>query len=409
MKYKWKINDLEEYIKLLKLKLYNLLGIKDINKIDTDTLINILNNINDEETSYNVKILLADLNQAHILLGEICPYDFLEYYLYGDLDTSDNYNRKSLDIIKEHVSILDKYPFAKDDLLKARRILKYNTWLPLDTLFSMKQCNLSNDDILELTHDFYKQFDSYFFKKFMGVFKYRKDIVSFKNYDGGGTLGTCYELLCASTSYIQILRDHNIGDVTTTIHEFMHATSFSINPNHLYDPNKDFLSEFDTTFINLLATDYISQNLKTEQIYANSFNALVDHYNSINSAYILDLIKDEDITSNKDLSSFIKSHEANLEIILHYIKMDLPFYLFIYSLPFIFAVELYNIYKTDKDKAIYLLKKIINANCNSKEEYYQMMLDFGLIPGRHLNTYAVDINKKVKSKIKLNIDGVKMT
>ena len=41
MKYKWKINDLEEYIKLLKLKLYNLLGIKDINKIDTDTLINI--------------------------------------------------------------------------------------------------------------------------------------------------------------------------------------------------------------------------------------------------------------------------------------------------------------------------------------------------------------------------------
>ena len=71
MKYKWKINDLEEYIKLLKLKLYNLLGIKDINKIDTDTLINILNNINDEETSYNVKILLADLNQAHILLGEI--------------------------------------------------------------------------------------------------------------------------------------------------------------------------------------------------------------------------------------------------------------------------------------------------------------------------------------------------
>ena len=168
MKYKWKINDLEEYIKLLKLKLYNLLGIKDINKIDTDTLINILNNINDEETSYNVKILLADLNQAHILLGEICPYDFLEYYLYGDLDTSDNYNRKSLDIIKEHVSILDKYPFAKDDLLKARRILKYNTGLPLDTLFSMKQCNLSNDDILELTHDFYKQFDSYFFKKFMG-------------------------------------------------------------------------------------------------------------------------------------------------------------------------------------------------------------------------------------------------
>ena len=69
MKYKWKINDLEEYIKLLKLKLYNLLGIKDINKIDTDTLINILNNINDEETSYNVKILLADLNQAYILLG----------------------------------------------------------------------------------------------------------------------------------------------------------------------------------------------------------------------------------------------------------------------------------------------------------------------------------------------------
>ena len=189
----------------------------------------------------------------------------------------------------------------------------------------------------------------------------------------------------------------------------MHATSFSINPNHLYDPNKDFLSEFDTTFINLLATEYISQNLKTEQIYANSFNALVDHYNSINSAYILDLIKDEDITSNKDLSSFIKSHEANLEIILHYIKMDLPFYLFIYSLPFIFAVELYNIYKTDKDKAIYLLKKIINANCNSKEEYYQMMLDFGLIPGRHLNTYAVDINKKVEGKIKLNIDGVKMT
>ena len=74
-----------------------------------------------------------------------------------------------------------------------------------------------------------------------------------------------------------LFRSHNIGDVTTTIHEFMHATSFSINPNHLYDPNKDFLSEFDTTFIYLLATDYISQNLKTEQIYANSFNALVNH------------------------------------------------------------------------------------------------------------------------------------
>ena len=41
-----------------------------------------------------------------------------------------------------------------------------------------------------------------------------------------------------------------------------------------------------------------------------------------------------------------------------------------YLISFIFALELYYLYKEDKEKALYNLEKIILLNCNSEEEYY---------------------------------------
>ena len=119
----------------------------------------------------------------------------------------------------------------------------------------IKNISLSKDDLLDLTHDFYKSLNSYFFHYFYKTFKDRYHNFRFNNEENnehdGYTL--IYEYL--NKIYINVTRYGNIGDFVTTVHEYAHATSYQINSEHtLY--NKILLNEADSIFLELLATDY---------------------------------------------------------------------------------------------------------------------------------------------------------
>ena len=62
--------------------------------------------------------------------------------------------------------------------------------------------------------------------------------------------------------------------------------------------------------------------------------------------------------------------------------------MFIYVVGYVVALELLDAYKKDKDKGLYLLKKLMRIDWRlPMEEYYRSILDLGIEPNEHLSDY----------------------
>ena len=55
---------------------------------------------------------------------------------------------------------------------------------------------------------------------------------------------------------------------------------------------------------------------------------------------------------------------------------------------YMFAIELYSLYQIDPEKALYLLKKIILLREENDYDYYQAIINMGIIPNENINKYT---------------------
>lgn len=296
---------------------------------------------------------------------------------------------KLLDGYNVSKSILQEIPFTWFDIKEFCEV----TEEPLVYIPPLKQTSLTKNDLLSITHDFYKSLNKHYFGLFMKHFYRRNDHIVFKNLrDENPYRGLTLSIATTHESFIEIRRDFTIEDIITTIHEYMHAVSTSINHKHLYYP-KNLFSEIDTIFMEIIAAEFL------ESIFHNGQSILYrasEHEKYVNQADELkakiELIEYEkslkrNFKNNKELRSAAESHcellPEELDDMLTSSILNSQDYLISYM----FTLELYKLFLEDKDKALYYLNKIILLDCHSQEEYYCNIKRFGFIPNLSLQEF----------------------
>lgn len=310
----------------------------------------------------------------------------------------DEYNKlkllESYEFFKEH---LKEYEFLWGDFKEFSETLDEPIIVP-----ELKTCSLSKDDLLDITHDFYLSLNGLFFGNFMKNFYRKNDHIVFRNKGETFYNGETIALPSLKESFIEICRVHTLEDLITIIHEYMHATSVSINPKHL-NANKTIFTEVDTIFIELLANDYIEKLFQDKSsiiLKANDFNEHLQRADDINA--VLDLMEAEKYTKNGYINNkilkeigkrYCELENIETELILDNSNQSETLYLTAY----IIAIELYYLYKIDKDKALNTLRKIIELECNDELQYYQNIRGLGIIPNMHLRSFEHDLQQEART------------
>lgn len=287
---------------------------------------------------------------------------------------------EAYDGVKEN---LGDIPFLWQDFKDFRDFTKNG----INTFITIKNCTLSKDDLLDLTHDFYRSLDHYFYGHFMKTFYRRRDHIVFRSLQGKSPYkGETINIPSLKESFIEVKRDYTIDDVFTTIHEYGHATSSAINPIHSLYP-KILFSEVDAIFFELICADYLEILFKNGEPTLNKFSRHDTMcWTADELAIKIRLMEYErklkhNFTTNKALKTGAKIacgvHPEEIEDILQDTKsIGNEIYLTSYML----ALELYKIFREDKEKALYYLRKFILMECYTEEEYYSNIKRFGLVP-----------------------------
>ena len=356
--------------------------------------------------SFNRKtneIILENANKESILLG----FDIsLLMNMIATVDKSFEYpilagdDLSLLEIYRESQEELENISFAKEDILN---FYKESTLISSDITYEeQKKMNLKNDDILTIVHDFYKSLNPYFFKIFMKVFKQRKNnLKTFNKEDTTPFMGCSYMLPYLNETYIAIARTYDIEDIITFAHEYMHTINYSINPRGAYEKNKSYFFEIDTLFIELIITDYLRNLFKNNEADKANLITHLEYCNQVIYSSIIYTLTDYEKTnntqlqSNKQMKELIKNTFGIKENIFEEIFQTSDTEIIIkYIISYMFAIELYLIYLNDKDKSLYILKKIIQAKGLSKEEYYKYIKNLGLYPSSSIHEYEEIIKSR---------------
>ena len=345
-----------------------------------------------ENTNKESILLEFDIS---ILMNMIATVDkSFEYPILAGDDLS------LLEIYRESQEELEDISFAKEDILN---FYKESTLFSSDITYEeQKTMNLKTDDILTIVHDFYKSLNPYFFKIFMKVFKQRKNnLKTFNKEDTTPFMGCSYMLPYLNETYIAIARTYDIEDIITFAHEYMHTINYSINPRGAYEKNKSYFFEIDTLFIELIITDYLRNLFKNNEADKANLITHLEYCNQVIYSSIIYTLTDYEKTnntqlqSNKQMKELIKNTFGIKENIFEEIFQTGDTEIITkYIISYMFAIELYLLYLNDKDKSLYILKKIIQVKGLSKEEYYKYIKSLGLFPSTSIHEYEEIIKSR---------------
>ena len=262
---------------------------------------------------------------------------------------------------------------------------------PIDYDVKAIRCNLSNDDLFALTHDFFKHgTNKEIFKQFMTFYKQRKRNVHFLRKTSMPFYGESFYVPYFKDFYIQLKPRKEFGDAATLAHEYGHGIQFLNNyhPNFFY--KNHIFQEIISTLFEFLLLLYYSQNGEYQYI---AINSLIDVF-------------EERKNQTQNINTFL-NYIAYLGLENCYNKIEeaqrIEQYFTLYGndafhkmmkegristdIMYIFATtivcELLNVYYRDQDKAIYLAQKIMEIDPRlSPEDYYNEILKLGLYPNK---------------------------
>ncbi len=228
-----------------------------------------------------------------------------------------------------------------------------------------KNTHLKKKDVIELVDEFYKSTTKEIYDHYK---KFNKNFIKFdsrKDVDDG----SIYSFPILNKKYIEIgTKGDKRKMLHTLAHECGHAVGDFINPERVM--NDDFFDEIESLFFELIGEDFFSKELNDDVFkdyqrstmygfYRNTKdtldfkNAVSKVFNNMNSNNkpldLLDEYLDKDNVEDIDI-------EGNVKYIFSYI----------------IALELYDVYRQDKEKAIHLLKRLINTN-EDKTEYQKIV------------------------------------
>lgn len=277
--------------------------------------------------------------------------------------------QESLDLLSSTAPMFEfVYPYLKKFLRILENDVLEGNFL---TSFDDKSSNMffTEDEMFGLVHDFFKETNKKIYKAFLSLYNNRYKTVRFSEELCDFANGYSYFLPYLNKGYIDVLNSKQdfSGGILTLVHECAHVTSAIINPNR-YGLECSFFNEIETVFMELISSDYFWETLHSIEFLKTSKDKLEHYYfvadDVMDRKKIVDIRLSMGNPSYKEFKNCMDDefYKALLTVEpLRNLDIDVK-YLFSY----IVAVELYEVYRKDKDLAFRLLDTIIKAD-NEKE------------------------------------------
>jgi len=251
--------------------------------------------------------------------------------------------------------------------------LPYDYYLDTEVSYD-PLASISKRDLFDILHEFFNSCGTKVAKYYNELEKENDKYLIFDN-ERLSCSGNTYVVPRLGHRYIWIGTDGNPKNIPITMaHEYGHCIASKMY-EHRYSDEKLF-HEIESTFFELLCEDYM-YNEMNDPFYKKCLEEDVSaYYWSAKTAtlykrtfdYVFNNMSDDD-SAKKYFNRYAKKHYGNTMIGDKKIVIDLDSamnYLFGY----LCAVELFEIYKEDKELAIDLLEKIVAKSDNEYESIY---------------------------------------
>lgn len=264
--------------------------------------------------------------------------------------------------------------------------------------------SISHEQALSLTHDFYKGFSDQLYPVFKNAYDQRYSSVLFskeieKNVD---VTSTYFDIL--NKYYINIFDTTKASIVYSIIHEYGHIIAQIINPktvllehDFMFDEVQSIFPEMVAKYENIGNFDRIQSlfELYGDFLnYTNMANTLVHHIPIINTW--LDYDRQTGRKFYKDIKKDfnISKREFEKEFLTSDMESDGP-----YIISFLVAVELFHIYKKNKNGALKLYNEILHIPYNESilnfvNNNMKLTEHLGLETDTLLEQFSLELKKK---------------
>ena len=223
-----------------------------------------------------------------------------------------------------------------------------------------QKLNISDDEAVSLAHDFFKEQGNFFYNPFVSYTLNMEDHLKFiapSKYSDGMMV----YVKSLDESFVFVPGYRNLTKFTILVHEIEHALDTMNNQDFIYN---FFVREVSAIFMELISCDWFCKNKVTSKDnFKRRFQLHVNVKEACDTIYlknrVLALIKKYPHSTDEDLIKILKEKYKYEEETLEYLAIYSLSSDYIYQIPYLIAIELYSIYQTDKEKALYILENII--------------------------------------------------
>lgn len=337
MKYNWSNDDIKNDIKLLKEMLDKEESLTK--KAKYLEIIDLVNNLLYDEVLSKLNIKTLNSNIMFDMCSSINSNN--RYYLLNNL------------FYNESKDYLDKINY--------------------DCNINYNYINITNEDVLTIIHDHYKSLDNELYKLFMKLYNNRYKSIKFsdeiESYFSNYSDGYCMYINILDKNYINISDCDGVAKLINTAHEIGHAVSYFYNPSFALNKNDIFLSEIASLFFELIITNDVASIIDSYDASLNNIITLEEYYRyskllSLHNNLVNVWLNNNGKVDNKFYQNIKNKYKLTRNIVKESISLRIDID-GVYSIDYMLALSLLNIYKKDKEKAIYILKQIINSSNDS--------------------------------------------
>lgn len=285
------------------------------------------------------------------------------------------------------------YPIVEEYLKKLKKAEAIPYYFEQDTEEN-EHLPFNNQEMLDLVHELFKTFPSDICNLHNRVYE-REDHIRFDKIPRENREGRIIFIPGLNKPYLEVgEKDNKRIMLSTLVHEEGHAVASLINPRRYTDDNCGYFLEIESIFFELIGNDYFKKELNNP---AFSLDTL---YKISSYDYIAKKIleqkrlatecfrKNNPINPNRHLTDD-SLRECLIDLNLNGCQIN--FYMK-YLVGFIIAIELFEIYKKDKELAFEYLKEIVK-NTTSENEYEQIARN--VTPNKSLIKFKKRITKSV--------------
>jgi len=262
--------------------------------------------------------------------------------------------------------------------------------------------HLQDEELINLVDKFFQDtVTPEMHSKILKVLKKGHNQIHFDRLMDSNLYGDTFYIPYYDEIHIRMKRHHKFSDIKILAHELGHAMQFLTNFNsNIYEENFAFC-EVISTFFELLLCDYMKQFPKFKDAAENAelkwFNFCTQHCRLylLENEMMLHWFEIRNQNPERHyalLQNLLRELEVNYDTILEG-NLDKLFSLELhtytpYAIGYILAIELFFVYRKDKELGLLLLEEYMKMDLRtSKEKYYENILAFGITPNKNLENY----------------------